>query len=190
MSKLSVELGLPGLKIGVSEINLTRDRERAEINLTRDQERAERGVGPFLFIARQCGLALDTGYGMDNGASVIVWSTHGQQQQFWSLWPTGYAGEFTIRAELGGLALDATTDPHGDNPPVLWRHHGESQQRWRLLESPDGVGHFLQSVHSGKFLAMDSAGQNGWVPRFEADRDQNSWGKQWLVVRVYANKNK
>ena len=179
MSKLSVELGLPGLKIGVSEINLTRGRKRAK-----------RGVGPFLFIARQCGLALDTGCQKENGDKVIVWATPGQQQQFWSLWPTGYAGEFTIRAELGGLTLDATTDPHGDNRPVLWRYHGESQQRWRLLESPDGVGHFLQSVHSGKFLAMDSAGQNGWFPWFEADRDQNSWDKQWLVVRAYTNKNK
>ena len=179
MPKLSVELGLPGLKIGVSEINLTRGRKRAK-----------RGVGPFLFIARQCGLALDTGCQKENGDKVIVWATHGQQQQFWSLCPTGYAGEFTIRAELGGLTLDATTDPHGDNRPVLWRYHGESQQRWRLLESPDGVGHFLQSVHSGKFLAMDSAGQNGWFPWFEADRDQNSWDKQWLVVRAYTNKNK
>ena len=131
-----------------------------------------------------------TGCQKENGDKVIVWATHGQQQQFWSLWPTGYAGEFTIRAELGGLTLDATTDPHGDNRPVLWRYHGESQQRWRLLESPDGVGHFLQSVHSGKFLAMDSAGQNGWFPWFEADRDQNSWDKQWLVVRAYTNKNK
>ena len=75
MPKLSVELGLPGLKIGVSEINLTRGRKRAK-----------RGVGPFLFIARQCGLALDTGCQKENGDKVIVWATHGQQQQFWSLY--------------------------------------------------------------------------------------------------------
>lgn len=179
MPKLSMELGLPGLKFGISEINLTRGRWGAD-----------RGVGPFLFIARQCGLALDTGYGTENGAPVSVWAVHGQRQQFWSLWPSGYVGEFTIRAELGGLTLDATTDLHSDRSPLLWHHHGEPQQRWRLLEAPDGVGHFLQSVHSDQFLTMSSAGQNGWTPWFEAGRDWNSWDKQWLVVRPYTNKSK
>ncbi len=173
--KLSVELGLPGFKLGLNGINLTRGKRKAKD-----------GIGPFLLISRASGLALDTGYGVDNGAPVTVWSPHGQQQQFWSLFSSGYAEEFVIRAEMGGLDLDATTDHAGANHPLLWRHHGGPWQRWRLLASPDGVGHFLQSVHSGRFLAMNADGVNGWAPWFEADPDSNSMNMQWLLVRAYS----
>ena len=178
MPKLSVELGLPLLRIGVADIKLTRGRRRS----------GAKGVGPFLIVSRQCGLALDTAYGMENGSPVWMWAVHGKLQQFWSLRPAGKDGEFSVRAEMGGLALDATTDERGADAPFLWTPHGAPWQRWRLSDTPDGVGLFIQSVYSGAYLTMNAAGENGWIPWLSTGLDdRDSMDKQWLLVRVYGS---
>lgn len=174
MAKLGIELGLPLLRIGVSDIDLAPGRGKGSTT-----------AGPFLIISRQCGLALDTAYGATNEAPVQMWTTHGKPQQLWSLYPTGHRGEFSLRSEMSGLALDATRNDHGEKLPWLWRHHGEAWQRWRLIPTPDGMGHALQSVHTGRFLCMNEDAQNKWRPWFEEGLDESSPNNQWLLVRPY-----
>jgi hypothetical protein len=161
-------LGFPGISVGVEDIVLPARRKKK-----RDP------AGPFMIIARDCGLALDTARGNQSGNRPHLWPPHADRHQLWFLHPSGVAGEVLIVSAANGLALDSTTDSH--KPELLmWESHAEPWQRWRLKKSPDGAAFEVQAVHSQWFLTASDAAEREWRPWFE-DRSY-TWAQQWIFA--------
>ena len=146
-----LRLPFPGLVIGVDNIRMpTRKRKNV--------------AGPFLIIARACGLALDAEGALDPGTIPHLRPPHGQPHQLWFLRSSGHEGEAIIQSSASGLALDSR------RPEKHWvqlrEKDEEAWQRWRVLDAADGVGCLLQSTNTGKFLTASSESVSGWCPWF------------------------
>jgi hypothetical protein len=107
--------------------------------------------GPFLLIARNRGLALDTAFGMEDD-NPILWPAHALPHQLWYFHKTGYADQFLILSVANGLALDAQAGRDTPRPAVMWPRHGQAHQRWRLRPTDDGAACFIESVRTGQVL--------------------------------------
>lgn len=162
-------LGFPGISVGVEDIALPSRRRK---------KKAER-AGPFLLIARDCGLALDTGRGNQSGSVPHLWLPHADRHQLWFLHPSGIKDEVVIVSAANGLALDSTTDSQQASL-IMWEPHTEPWQRWRLKKAPDGAAFEIQGVHTQRFLTASDSAENGWTPWFE---DRNFvWSQQWIFA--------
>lgn len=113
------------------------------------KRRASRG--PFLLIARNQGLALDTASGAE-GDNPILWPVHAEPHQLWYFRRTEYGGQFQIVSVANGLALDAQYGRDIPRPAVMWSRHGHAHQRWRLKPTDDGAACFIESVRTGHVL--------------------------------------
>jgi hypothetical protein len=174
MAQYRVEADLrppfPGLVIGIDNIKMPA-RKRRNI------------VGPFLIIARACGLALDAEGGLDPGNIPHLRPPHAQPYQLWLLRSSGHEGEAIIQSSASGLALDSR------RPEKHWvqlrEREEEAWQRWRAIDSADGVGYLLQSTHNGKFLTANDKSVSGWCPWFENRHGHLS--QQWIIAAPHSN---
>jgi hypothetical protein len=66
------------------------EAENVQVKLQKKQKQA----GPFLIIARACGVAFDTAHATNPGGPVILYPPHGLLHQLWYLRPAGTEGEF------------------------------------------------------------------------------------------------
>ncbi len=141
---MSIQVGIPGVvAVGTDDLGSLLASRRVK-------------GGPFMIVARDRGLALDTGFGVANLTEPILWPAHGFPQQLWLLAGTRRRGEYAIQSVANGLALDARREDGLGRTPVLWERHDEPWQRWRLKESPDGMACQLISVHTGHSLDCPS----------------------------------
>lgn len=165
--RVSLAIRLPLLTFGIDDIGTI-------------FKRSHREAGPYLLIARACGLALDTAFGVELGNKPHLWPPHGLRHQLWYLRPSGVSGEVIIVSAVNGLVLDSTRNITDDPHPVMWEQHGEPWQRWRLTDVPDGGGYLLQSVYSTRFLTANERSERGWEPWFE---DRHAYqSQQWVVA--------
>ena len=171
VTRWKVELHLPLLVIGAEDITVKFGRRRL------------RKAGPYLIIARACGLAFDTAFASSPDSEVTLWPPHALLHQLWDLRPTGVAGEVAIIAATNGLALDATKETSGDLHPVMSEVNSEPWQRWRLEDAADGAGYLLQSVHSRRYLTVSEDTQPKWSPWFEDRHGQLR--QQWIIAQPY-----
>jgi hypothetical protein len=166
----NLSLPFPGLIIGIDNIKIPA-RKRKNI------------AGPFLFIARACGLALDAENVFDPGSVPPLRPPHAQPPQLWLLRSSGHQGEAIILSAANGLALDAR------RPERHWvqlrERDEEAWQRWRILDSADGVGCLIQSVNNGNFLTANSESVSGWRPWFEERNGRLS--QQWIIAAPHSN---
>ena len=168
-ARWKVELHLPMLVIGAEDIQVKRQKK-------------QKHAGPFLIIARACGMAFDTAHATSPGSQVILYPPHGLLHQLWYLRPAGTEGEFVIVSAVNGLAVDKTRgidDPH----PELQEPTAEPWQRWRLENAPDGAGYLLQSTHTHQFLTANEDTQAKWSPWFEGRHAHLS--QQWVLALPY-----
>ena len=139
-------------------------------------------AGPFLIIARACGLALDAEGALDPGTIPHLRPPHGQPHQLWFLRSSGHEGEAIIQSSASGLALDSR------RPEKHWvqlrEKDEEAWQRWRVLDAADGVGCLLQSTNTGKFLTASSESVSGWCPW---SRSERSFAQQWMIAAPHSN---
>jgi hypothetical protein len=173
MPTVHLKVQLPFLEIGLDDIKITRARKQREI-------------GPFVIIARACGLALDTAFATDMGAQPILYPPHGRVHQQWVLRSSGSKGEVAIFSVDNGQALDATVPNEGDIHPVLWESNNEPWQKWRLEPSADGLGFLIQSVHNRRYLTAAENSAPKWNPWF-ASRDGN-FGQQWMLTMTHGSR--
>lgn len=160
--------GFPGLTVGVEGVSFTPRRKKKTDP-----------AGPFLIIARDCGLALDTGLDNRPRARPLLWPPHADRHQLWFLQPSGVAGEALIVSAANGHALDATTNSE-QSELVMWEPNAEPWQRWKLNKSPDGAAFEIQSMHNRRFLTVSGDAEPRWHPWFE-DRLFN-WSQQWIFA--------
>lgn len=172
MVQVRLELRLPLLTVTADGIDVRLRRRKSS-----------EPAGPFLLIARDCGLALDTARRSTAGAP-LLWGPHGLSHQLWTLKPTGTAGEVYIVSEANGLVLDSGHDSQ-DPRLWMWEQHGRPWQRWRLERTPDGVGCLIQACHSGRYLTAHDESVREWKPWFE-DRDPTKMSQQWLVTQPHS----
>ncbi|MET9346147.1 RICIN domain-containing protein [Streptomyces termitum] len=166
--RLSVqELRFPVITFGVEGVSFPVGRKRRNAP-----------AGPFLLIARDCGLALDTALGTRAGDKPHLWPPHADRHQLWFLLPGGAPGETLIVSAANGLALDSGADS-GQPELVMWQPHREPWQRWRLQQSPDGAAFSVEAVHSRRFLTADDRSERGWRPWFEDHHAK--WSQQWIL---------
>ncbi|MEU7866438.1 RICIN domain-containing protein [Dactylosporangium sp. NPDC049140] len=167
MVRFKVELRLPGLAIGIDDVQTVFKRQ-------------PKVAGPFLIVGRACGLALDTAFAVDNGSWALTWPPHAHRHQLWYLRPSGVAGEVSVVSAANGLALDSTVETSGDIHPVMWEPNGEPWQRWKLEEAPDGAGYLIQSSHSRRYLTLNEDAEPRWSPWFEDRHGRQA--QQWLIA--------
>lgn len=167
--RLSVqELRFPGITVGVEGISLPIGRKRKNTP-----------AGPFVIIARDCGLALDTARSTRAGDKPHLWPPHADRHQLWYLHPSGVPGELLIVSVANGLALDSTTN--SERPElVMWQTNAEPWQRWRLHQSPDGAAFSVEAVHNRRFLTAGEEFERGWRPWF--DDHHSTWAQQWIFA--------
>jgi hypothetical protein len=174
MTRMRVEaklqLPMPGLVIGIDDIR-TPSRRRKKV------------AGPFLIIARDCGLALDAGRQPGPGKVPLLWAPHAQPWQLWFIHSSGHQGEAIVTSMACNLALDSTRP--AQHHFQLREREDEVWQRWRILDAPDGVGYMLQSAHNGKFLTADRRSVNGWKPWFESRHGRLS--QQWVIAAPHGH---
>jgi hypothetical protein len=168
-----LRLPLPGLVIGIDDIKVPA-RKRRNV------------AGPFLIIARACGMALDAKTRLEPGSIPHLWPPHARPNQLWLLRSSGHQGEAVVQSVASNLVLDST--PPAKHHVQLREMENEAWQRWRVLDAPDGVGHLLQSVHNGKYLTGGEDAEKGWCPWFEARHGRVS--QQWIIVAPYGNPDK
>ncbi|MFG1807321.1 RICIN domain-containing protein [Streptomyces sp. NPDC049040] len=149
-------LGFPGITVGVEGVSLFPSRKR---------KKKTDPAGPFLIIARDCGLALDTGQAVEPRSKPILLPPHADLHQLWYLHPSGVQGELLIISAANKLALDSTTDSD-QAELVMWETNKEPWQRWQLHKTPDGAAFEIQAVHGRRFLTAAADFQSGWNPWF------------------------
>lgn len=159
------------------------DVSTGAVDVRLGRRKASDAAGPFLIIARACGLALDTALRSTAGEPHL-WETHGLPQQLWALKPTGVAGQVYIVSVANGLVLDSGPDS-ADPALWMWDQHGKPWQHWQLEKTPDGVGCLIQAPHSGRYLAAHEKTVHEWKPWFE-DRDPTSLAQQWLLTQPHS----
>ena len=165
---VAVSIGVPGITVRFDEISLpARRKKKAD------------PAGPFLIIARECGLALDTGRRSQAGAQPLLWPPHADRHQLWQLQPSGVAGEVLIVSAANGLALDST-DRLQEPDLVMWTPNRETWQRWRLEKAPDGVAFSIQSVYNRRCLTAGEELKPEGCPRF--DEPAPRWSQQWIFA--------
>ncbi|MEU5402317.1 RICIN domain-containing protein [Streptomyces sp. NPDC005963] len=139
-SQISVELRLPFITIGTSNVRSVLQRRNRRI------------AGPFMIVSVTSGLALDTAFTTAQGSLPHLWPTHGKPHQLWHLKPSGHRDEVHIVSAANRLLLDgAHLAGEGDHPRMS-ASNGEARQRWRLASAPDGRAHQLVCVGTGKAL--------------------------------------
>ena len=179
MADLSIGLHLPGLMIGVNNIELT--------GLASKFGRGK-PAGPYLITSRDSGLALDT-LQHPRGSRVGVLPTGADPHQLWYVRPSGVKGEATIISAANYLALDAARDNPADPHPVTWDLDGEQGQRWQLLPTVDGIGFLVKSPHNGQCLTLTEAARDHlderWAPWFSAQTGGRS--QQWIFSLPHGN---
>lgn len=163
--RVSVELRLPGITIGTNDVQALFSRGR--------------DAGPFLIIARQSGLALDTGFSAVPGKP-LLYGAHGRRHQLWYLRATGHRDEAMIVSADSGLALDGTHDPHDGQVVLLEEPHGETRQRWALSQAPDGVGYLIACVSGSRVLDVGQTPEEGWNPWLWGNH--GAWWQQWILA--------
>jgi hypothetical protein len=158
-----LEFHLPGLVIGVDDIELTGLSRRF------GHGRPSPEV-PYLITGRASGLALDATEQHHQGHRVATCSPHALPHQLWYLRPSRVKDEATIISAASGLAMDATRETSGDIHPVMWEPNGEPWQRWRIEPAPDKIGFRIKSPHNGNLLTLTEEARlhldNPWAPWF------------------------
>jgi Ricin-type beta-trefoil lectin domain-like len=180
MVRFKVQLHLPGLTIGVDDIQVTGTGRRFGRN---------KFAGPYLVTNRASGLALDTGLQYEQGPRAVTWPPHAYPHQLWYLCPSGVKGEATIVSAANGLALDSTRETSGDIHPVMWEPNGETWQRWKLEAAADRIGYLIKSPHNGNYLTPFEDARNHldapWSPWF-SPREGNG-DQQWIFSLPYGD---
>jgi len=165
-----LRLPMPGLVIGIDDIQMPSRRRRHV-------------AGPFLIIARACGLALDAKTRLEPGSIPHLWAPHARPNQLWFLHSSGHKGEAVVTSAASNLVLDST--PPEKHHVQLRELENEAWQRWRILDAADGVGHLLQSAYNGKYLTADVSSEKGWCPWFETRHGGVS--QQWIIAAPHGN---
>ena len=95
------------------------------------------------------GFCLDVeGANPNNGANVIMWPCHGEDNQKWTLTNSG-----EIKSELNGFCLDVEgANPNNGANVIMWPCHGEDNQKWTLLDSNQ-----ISSNLNDKCLSIEDA---------------------------------
>lgn len=180
MARAKIELHLPGLTVGVDNIQVTGFGRRFG---------RKKPAGPYLITNRSSGLALDTAHQWDLGSRVATWPPHAHPHQLWYLRPSGIQGEVTIISAANSLALDSTRETSSDVRPLMEEPNGETWQRWRLEATADGIGYLIKSPHSGNYLTLTEEARNHldgpWAPWFSPREGKSS--QQWIFSLPYGN---
>jgi hypothetical protein len=152
MVKWSGRLGIPGvISVGVDDLGALLQPRKSRL-------------GPFLVVARDQGLALDTGLATENWSEPILWPAHGQPHQLWMLLGSGSGSECVIQSVANGLVLDARRETNEGRHPLMWERHDEPWQKWRLDPSADGAAVIVTSVHTGHALDAPAGSERGDRP--------------------------
>jgi hypothetical protein len=97
-----------------------------------------------------------SGASTENGAALIQWQCHGDDNQVWSIEPAS-DGYSRVVSRRSGKCLDVSDESTRDGASVLqWQCHGGANQQWRV--EPNGDGYRLVARHSGKCLDVP-----GWA---------------------------
>ena len=152
MVKWNGRLGIPGvLSVGVDDLGALFQQKKSRL-------------GPVMLVARDQGLALDTGLATANWSEPILWPAHGYPHQLWMLLGTGIQNECVIQSVANGLVLDARRETDQGRHPVMWERHDEAWQKWNLNPSPDGAAFIVTSVHTGQALDAPAGSDRGARP--------------------------
>lgn len=90
-----------------------------------------------------------------NGANVLLWRSHGGDNQRWRFEHLG-GGEYRIVNVKSGKSLDVARASLKNSANVSqWTWNGGGNQRWRLVRHADGT---FTIVRSGTSLAIDAKG--------------------------------
>ncbi|WP_438006930.1 RICIN domain-containing protein [Sorangium sp. So ce321] len=94
----------------------------------------------------------------DDGAAVVTWPCHGNDNQRWDLAPRS-DGYFNVINRNSGKCLDVEGASAGDGAALLqWTCSGDDNQAWRV-ESSGGATR-LVAKHSGRCLNLTASSQD------------------------------
>jgi hypothetical protein len=164
--KIKVQVGVPGVvAVGTDDVaSLIQSRRFVG--------------GPFLIVARDQGLALDTGFGSRNWDEPHLWAAHAFPQQMWILVGTKWRKQHVIQSVSNGLVLDARRETNEGRHPLMWERHDAAWQRWELEPTGDGMAFFIRSPHTGHVL--DAGGPD------RQNRDKPVlWGKHGAMHQQF-----
>lgn len=167
--QIGAEIGLfPFLKITTNDVGAFLKRRRPSVTQT----------GPFMIIAVDSGLAMDTAFQSEEGSHPHLWTAHGQPHQLWQLVPSGHENEVRIISISNGLFLDGHGG-EGDHPR-MGAENGEAWQRWRLKPAPGHRAHCLANAATGLVLDKPHEAERGTWPVLWSEHGGNN--QHWLLV--------
>jgi hypothetical protein len=116
--------------------------------------------GRYAVNARHSGQCLDiAGASQNNGAHLIQWPCHYNQNQQWTSVAAG-AGYYRLVVRHSGKCLDVDGASQNNGAHLIqWPCHLGNNQQWRFVYLGNGY-YRLVARHSGKCLDVDGASQN------------------------------
>lgn len=167
---VDIRVGVPGLTVGTKVAVPARRRG---------------STGPFLLVARACGLALDTALPDGPGQPPNVWPPHGEPHQLWYL-DHEKDGFVRIRSASNDWFLDVGQDPSAKHPFLAFEGHRERWQRWMIEPvEGDGMGVRIQSVYTRRLLTAGAEFERNAKPLL-ANKSDGGRDQEWLILKGQA----
>ncbi len=141
----------------------------------------------YVLVNRNSGKAMDDyNYATNDGAAVVQWARHNQNNQQWRFLDSG-GGYYRIQNRHSGKVLDNLNSSTSDGTDIVqWTDGNGTNQQFRLADSAGGYLRLINR-HSGKAAEVQGASTaDGGKVVQSLDRDATS--QQWQLIR-YADIN-